>query len=1139
MTPEIDPNLVREAPRSTAKLLRLLRRGLRWNIPSDQDLDDILIDWSPEELNLNPRVVSRLTSIKQIPPLSAAQDFGVFILNFRGGQLPEPAIKRVVDRLVKKQRRARGSSQHPIWELGDLLFFCQNDGNEPSLHIVTFNEIESKPVVKVLGWGIGVSDARVDLLVNEYLPALIWPERQEDLPQWKLGLGRGFVASRQTITDSRNLARQMAETARVVRDSIRGLYEVEAESGPIRQLFAEIRENLADDLDPERFADMFAQTMVYGLLTSRIINREEFELDATATAFRFDNPFLDAVYREFREKSGEAIDVDELGLADLTELLNRVDVESILADFGDRTRRDDPVVYFYEEFISVYDPSQQVELGVYYTPIPVVQYIIRTVDETLKRDFGLPLGVADSTSWGEIAARTPGLDIPVGVTPDQPFVSMLDPATGTGTFLVEWIEQAERNVLQWCADSGLDEKKSREILVDALENTVIPQMAAFEITMASYAVAHLKVSMALPEELRGKINLPIYLTNTLEPPLADSGSLVFGDDPISRERERADFVKDVRVATVVVGNPPYRERARGHGGIVERSAVAHRMTPSLDDFRLAGGGRLDYKLHNLNVYFWRWSLWKAIQQTSYSIDASETRVRVRPLAGGGIVSFITTSPYINSDVFRGMRNWIRENATEAYVVDCTPEGHQPNVPTRLFPGVQQPLAIMTVVRRPCLQDKSVGQVRYRRVEGSREEKMRQLDEMDLAEGWSHSTTDLTGSFMPQASDLWASFASLGDLLDERGPGWKPNRSWVRAPAASVLKKRWQQLVHLPTDEMSQAMVPTRDRDIFRQVRPLPGFSTRGPLEADREPVEEPLLVGWRAFDFQYLIPDSRVLDVPCPNLWHGHFDKQTYLVELHTEALQEGPGLVFTHEVPASSLFKGSGGGRTFSCYLNHSVDSPNFKPGIMSDWLDHVGVQNPTEWVDYIAAVAGMPYFQERFKVELQTPGIRIPLTLDRKLFDRAVDLGSAVLSCYTRRQRGGVERVLPSVPDLLEGLPRLDPSTIDWQGELPSRMEYDAVRQCLKIGGIRVENVTQDVFEYKTSGVSVLRKWFGYRKLNPAGRASSILDTIFVDCWQVEWTRDLEAMLSDLAILTRLDVHHRRLLDEILSSDLKTFGE
>jgi hypothetical protein len=1110
---------LKNATKSSEGLLQLLFDGLSWPLPEGMEVQEIpLLDWSLDELHLNPDSVARLNGIRQLPPLTSAQTFGVFVLEFEGGRLPVGAVKRIVNRLVVK-KRATVDRAHALWAQEDLLFFCQVSGDVRAVHVVAFQTKNQRPVLRVISWADDSTENRLAHLVESALPVLSWPAGPVDLEAWKSSWLEGFSGFRESLTTAKRLARAMADTARDVRDGVLGLYEVENDRGPIRTLAREMQQNLLDDQTPEEFADMFAETMVYGLLTSRITHPEDFQKDALAHAFRFDNPFLEAVYDQFRERSGDTFDVDELGLASLAEQLADADIEGVLADFGGEGRRDDPVVHFYEDFLEFYNPEKRIELGVYYTPQPVVRYIIRAVDELLKRDFSLPLGIADSSTWADLESRIDEFVVPDGIDRDSQFVSMLDPATGTGTFLVEWILHAEETIRAHARMEGLSEAQIDDRWRDTLTTSILPNIAAFEITMASYAVAHLKLSLALPVELRGKLRLPIFLTDTLKAPKAAEGTLDFNDDPISEERRLADAIKDERRVTVIVGNPPYRERAIGKGGIVESSDFGSGTSPSLSHFRHPGAGREEFNLHNLNVYFWRWATWKAL------VDSG----------GLGIVSFITTSPYMTSPAFKGMRSWIRRNSSSAYVVDCTPEGHQPPVNTRLFPGVQQPLAIMTVERKPSVGTRDLADVEYSSIKGRQGDKFRTLGTLSYGSEWISAPTAEDAPFVPAGSQTWESAPSLVDLMPFKTSAFLAKRPWPYAPHTDVLWRRWEALISKAGNARSELFKVTPDRDLERVPRPLPGYSARGPLRDESGPMAEPVAIGWRAFDYQFLIPDSRVLDRPCPPLWSCASGQQVYVFELHSEPLKTGPGLLFTPVPPESSYFKGRGG-RTFPLWTDTNCEQPNVAPGFLEAWSVHLGAEvTPEAWIEYLAGVTGYSSFQKRFESDLVAPGIRVPITAEQSLFAEARRFGAVALAANTRRQRGSIsdrEEIRGDHQQLADPV-LVDPiSTASEQH--PRSFSYDPSTMELSIGTGRIGFVDPRVMAFTTSDMNVFRKWFGYRKSEPSGRTNQGLNAINADHWYPEWTEDLLAMLSDLTILVELTPPHVEFLEGLLNTEL-----
>jgi hypothetical protein len=1105
----INRQLIINAAKSADGLLALLGQGLDWPIPDD--LESIpLIGWKPEELHLDPTQIGTLTSIKQIPRLNGAQPFGVFVLNFEGGRLPEGAVRRVVNRLIRRKRAAAKGSQKGLWDLSDLIFFCQSRHGGGTVHVVAFSDGGPRPVMRVISWDAQPTDARLDLLSMQTLPDLVWPSASIDVEEWRLSWSHAFQTSyRQGVRNASELAKAMATVARAVRDRVLDMLPAETDDGPLRGIFRDVKRSLIADLDFDSFADMYAQTMVYGLLTARITHPEAFVEEAKRAVLEFENPFLDAIYSRMKGEAEESFDTDELGLQDLADLLAKSDMTEVLADFGAASRRDDPVVHFYEDFLKEYDPAQQIELGVYYTPQPVVSYQIRTIDKTLKEQFGLPLGVADPTTWTEYCDAH-GMPVPDGVNPAAPFVFMLDPATGTGTYLVEWLRQAERNIKEYARLQGLKGKAIQDAWSTALEDYILSQMSAFEISLASYTVAHLKVALEIPDEVRSHARIPIYLTDTLAAPHG-TGQLALEPDPMSEESALADRIKLSRAVTVVVGNPPYRERAMGSGGIVEQQS-SNLSTPSLDAFREPGNGRLEYKLHNLNIYFWRWATWKALDQHD---------------GAGGIASFITTSPYLSGGSFAGMRRYLRGRGTTLQLVDCTPEGHQPEVPTRLFPGVQQPLAIMTVARAPETAQDFI----YAQVHGNRAKKFEALSGVAPL-SWLSILGSGTAPLTAQDAD-WLAFPAMPDLLPDCLPGVKTNRSWVIAPSRQILRARWNAIKGARLSDLNALMKATSDRDSSKTPPPLPGYVARASLGKDRDQIESPIRFAYRAFDRQYLIPDGRLVDRPRPDLWVSQSDTQIYITELHTEPLREGPGLLFTTTPTENSYFKGSGGGRVFPIWRSTEADSANVAPGLLGRWSETLGRTTSMEvLVDYLAGIAGTASYQRTFQADLQTPGVRIPISEVPELVDAAMRLGSAVLWLHTFGARG--TPVTDAFPGVLTQLPSLVSTPKGTVTSMPVGFSFDESSGSITFGDGLIEGVSPEVANYTTSGMPVLRKWFAYRKPQPAGRSSGALSELNDHKWRDEWTSDLIEILTSLTWLVALEPQAAELIDQVLNDQL-----
>jgi hypothetical protein len=1123
-TESINERLVRNAPKSTEKLLELLFDGLDWPRPADMEIEDIpLLDWSPDELHLDPTAIARLEKIQQLPRLTDDQPFGVFILSFDGGRLPVGAVRRLVDRLVRK-KRAQAKSAKSLWNLEDLIFFCQSRNGVSTLHIVAFRDTGDRAVMKVISWDTKATDNRVQLIARENLPDLRWPDDGSfDANKWREQWTAAFTSTyREGIRSSAALAAKMAEVAKVVRDEVAALYEVETDEGPLRQLYSEIRQNLRADLTAESFADMYAQTMVYGLLTARITHPEDFQADALNSVLKFENPFLDALYSSFRRKGDEAFDVDEFGLHDLAEILARTQIDEVLADFGAENRKDDPVVHFYEEFLQRYDPEQRRELGTYYTPIPVVRFMVRAVDEIIKTEFGLPLGVADQTTWGEYAKKRK-ITVPEGLAADDKVIRMIDPATGTGTYLLEWLRQAEVNL-----------KAAGEYSPAAMAE-VIGQMHAFEISLSSYAVAHLKASLQIPESLRESVHLDVRLTDTLAG-RASSQLGLFEDDPISQEGKAAEGIKFDQCHSVVIGNPPYLRTAgiaadgTAVGGFVRFNEAGDGpglISDFTDPLTALGAGRHAKNLYNLYVYFWRWALWKLGDSVR------------RP----GVTAFITSSSYLAGPGFAGMRQVLRQVFDVLYLVDLGGEGRGARREDGVFPGVMTPVVIAIGVKLPQTDDSRECSVRYHRIAGSRAEKLHTLDLGHLPSiEWSEGSDKPHESLVPASQGSYGRFPLLTDLFPWQHSGLQFKRTWTISPSRQALVNRWAKIVGTPATQRDGLFTETH-KPALDQPAVDPATGKRLPELRSLTKASEPVAYMpylYRSFDRQWCIPDNRVCYSLRPPLWAADLDNQVFMISLLTGRIGAGPAAVASSILPDLDAFRGSYGAKHLVPLLRDQSGRGNVDPELLAA-IGHaltgsskLRIETSAEslFAYCFGVLAGADY-TSRFRDELETPGPRIPLTSDPELFEAMATHGEQLiwLQTFGERFRGQGRKDL-----------KVDKG-IRWTKK-PSRIpednrdyRYDPDTQTLHVADGALQGVAPDVWAFEVSGMTVIKKWLGYRTAKGAGRAASStspLDQIRPTEWEPEWSEELREVVHVLTETIKLLPAGVELLDLILAGEL-----
>ncbi|MGI8589256.1 MAG: type ISP restriction/modification enzyme [Chloroflexia bacterium] len=484
------------------------------------------------------------------------------------------------------------------------------------------------------------------------------------------------------VNTPRELAERLARLTHLIRDIIVTAFAQDKASDTLRDLYKAFREQLIADLDVGTFADMFAQTLAYGLFAARANHTgpAPFTRANAAADIPKTNPFL---RRLFNLITGlELADEPYAGLVDdLSQLLAQTQIDAVLADFGKRTRRQDPLVHFYETFLAAYDPKLREGRGVYYTPEPVVSYLVRSVDHLLKTRFACPAGLADTSKTSYNRLGTGGK--PETVVDHR--VLVLDPACGTGSFLyaiVDHIRQAQiaaGNAGDW---SGY------------VHDHLLPRLFGFELLMAPYAAAHLKLGLELagkdlPPGLRenwayafqGDERLRVYLTNTLEE-AHKASELLFGQW-IADEAAAAAAIKRDRPIMVVIGNPPYSGHSANQGEWI-RGLVR--------DYYFVDGHPLGERnpkwLQDDYVKFLRFGQWRIAQ------------------SGRGVLAFITNNGYLDNPTFRGMRASLLGSFTDIYILNLhgnskkrerAPDGG----PDENVFDIQQGVAIALFVKDPA------------------------------------------------------------------------------------------------------------------------------------------------------------------------------------------------------------------------------------------------------------------------------------------------------------------------------------------------------------------------------------------------------------------------------------------------------
>ncbi len=376
----------------------------------------------------------------------------------------------------------------------------------------------------------------------------------------------------QTIKSSKKLAEMMAAKARLLSEVIEKALlsdETHNEDSTLKDQMNAFKQILIHDITPKGFADVYAQTIAYGMFAARLHDPTlpAFSRQEAAELIPKSNPFLRKLFGYI---AGPDLDDRIKWIVDsLVEIFLACNVEEILKNYGKSTKMEDPIIHFYETFLSEYDPKLRKARGVWYTPAPVVNFIVRAVDDILKTEFDLPQGLADTSKIKIKFPSTGGVPKGRGGELEVHKVQILDPATGTGTFLAEVVKHIHKKF-----------EGQKGIWSNYVETHLLPRLNGFELLMASYAMAHLKLDLLLTEtgyKPTTNQRFRIYLTNSLEEHHQDTGTLFA--NWLSTEANEANHIKRDTPVMCVIGNPPYSGESANKGEWIMKLMEDYKKEP--------------------------------------------------------------------------------------------------------------------------------------------------------------------------------------------------------------------------------------------------------------------------------------------------------------------------------------------------------------------------------------------------------------------------------------------------------------------------------------------------------------------------------------------------------------------------------
>jgi predicted helicase len=794
------------------------------------------------------------------------------------------------------------------------------------------------------------------------------------------------------------------------------------------------------------------------------------------------------------------MDFDELGVQDVVELLRSdvTDIPAILADFGNRTRGEDPVIHFYEHFLGAYNKQLKIQRGVFYTPQPVVSYIVRSVHELLQTDFGLEDGLADTTTWSEFIQKSklnnpqstislPPLTDQPGetrtISPDEPLVQILDPATGTATFLVEVIDVIHGHLKErWrLADSsklpGGDPrfKTFKEYWNHYVPKHLLPRLHGYELMMAPYAIAHMKIGLKLTElgyEFNSDARAQIYLTNALEYP-DDNQAKLIGFDALAHEAEEVNKIKRYKRFTVITGNPPYTVMSANLSDASRALIEAYRFA---DGERLKEKSMLRLEMHLQDDYI------KFFRISEQSICT----------AGMGILGLISNHSFLNNPTLRGMRWNLLQTFSSLQVLDlhgspgrrhATATGSDENV----F-DILQGVAISLMAKVPSQATGS----RLLRADliGERTAKYRALAE-STAQSTQYQTVDFCSPFYlftvqdVELRSEYNSGASLVSAMPTNSVGIVTGRDGFATDITEqALHDRIEMFCDISRkDPEVRALFGIRDaggyalskrrkfvvgkpaRDFIKKVTYRPfdfrwiAYS-RGFLTSDQRNVMRHILPGGnlalvtarsnKSDSMNHFFCSTNITETKC-----GESTTQSCVFPLYTIpddglALPEGPCSNFSTDFL-----------RDFASRLNLSIHSSTGLPAGLT----------PEDIFHYIYSIFHSPRYRTRYAEFLKIDFPRLPLTGNLELFRKLAYLGCELTALH-----------------LLES-PKLDQSITEFVGSSQeiTKVGYTDHTVWINAGGTKGKNtpgssgfcgVPEAVWNFHIGGYQVCEKWLKDRK-------------------------------------------------------------
>ena len=752
------------------------------------------------------------------------------------------------------------------------------------------------------------------------------------------------------ITSAKRLAIQMAAKARILASTINNAFclaEEDCKSAEKnKQLQGQLdafRKVLINDLTPQGFADIYAQTVAYGMFAARLHDNtpDNFSRQEAANLIPKTNPFLRNIFQQIA-----GYDLDERIAWIVDDLINvflATDVQKVMKNYSQKGIHRDPMIHFYEDFLKAYNPSLRKLKGVWYTPQPVVQFIVRAVDEILQRDFELSEGLADYSKFvhevvneqyekGE--KKFKGKSSSPTIKQEMHRVQILDPATGTGTFLAEVVNQI------------FDKFNGMQGMWQGYVNDhLLPRLHGFELLMASYAVAHLKLDMLLQQtgfnHAENSRRLKIYLTNSLEEVHPDTGTL--WAQWLSDEASAANRIKRDCPVMVMIGNPPYSGESQNKGEWIMRL---------LEDYKKEPGGKM--RLNERNPKWINDDYVKFIRLAQNYVERNKC----------GIIGFINPHGFLDNPTFRGMRWNLLSTFDKIYTInlhgnykkkEVCPDGS----PDENVFDIQQGVSINLFIKTGEKKASELGKVYYYDLYGKREEKYDFLTNTPFSE--------VKYQELQPVAPMYFFVPKNFGLMDEYEKG-----------------------VSISSLFSLGSMGITTGHD--KEMVSLQSFKSDYNFQ-----------YSYRPFDIRWINYDVKQITRARANVMNNLKKPNIALCLIKVNSSSDGLfKVLMSAGLTDKTILSSKDNANVFPLYLytkefGEEKKNPNLKKEEWQKFNDAVGKETtPEEILAYIYAVLHSPSYRERYKEFLKVDFPRIPLPKTAKEFNRLTAIGQQLIDLH-----------------------------------------------------------------------------------------------------------------------------------------------